>query len=330
MSPPPLVARVPAAFFSVVVSLCGLGGAWRLAAHQGLGPAWVGDALCVVAGVVWVALLVVRGLASVLAPQVVAEESRDALRGPFLGLPGVASLLLGLGVLPHERQAGEWFVWAGLALQLLHALPFVGRLFHRRWPTSALTSAWYLPLVAGGLVGSMAVGALGHAPAARALFLFGCAAWVILAPMVWRRLGAEPLPAPLRSSVAIELAPPAVAGVAWLRLTDGTPDVLALVLFLGALLVLLLLAQRLGWALAGPFTMTRWAWGFPLAAFAQFALLWRAAQPGVWPAGLAWPLLAVATAAVAALTLATLGAAFAGRLLPPPPSPQLAPGERTR
>jgi tellurite resistance protein len=137
------------------------------------------------------------------------------------------------------------------------------------------------------------------------------------AALLLRYLSAGELPAALRPLVAIEIAPPAVALVAWQALEGGAPDAISRGLLGFALFQGLVVARLLGRLREVPFSPAYWAFSFPLAALAAGALRQAAAAPASVAGALALPLFVVANAAIAALAWQTGVALARGRLLPP-------------
>jgi tellurite resistance protein len=83
----------------------------------------------------------------------------------------------------------------------------------------------YLPGGGIGFVGSEAAYAIGLHGIAGLFFGIGVITWVFASSMVLSRLQYRPrLAAPLTPTMAIELAPPAVAGSAYFLLHPGRPD----------------------------------------------------------------------------------------------------------
>ena len=101
---------------------------------------------------------------------------------------------------------------------------------------------YYLPTVAGGLVGAITLSQVHLRALAEASFGLGILSWVLLGSVVLNRLiTAKGLPAALQPLTAIELAPPALAGVAWFALASRGTNVVAYAL--GGYLVLMTLVQ---------------------------------------------------------------------------------------
>lgn len=162
--------------------------------------------------------------------------------------------------------------------------------------------------------------ALGDRTLALVMFGYGVVCWITLGSVVLARLFNQPaLPVPLRPTVAIELAPPVVAGVAWLRLDGGRVDTVALGLA-GYALPMALVQVRLVPLLRGvPFGPGWWALSFPYAAACAYTLQLLAHDrvPGLraWT----WVLLAVVTSGAALLVGRTVAALVRGRFLPTEP-----------
>jgi tellurite resistance protein len=118
-----------------------------------------------------------------------------------------------------------------------------------------------------------------HAPIGLSWFFFGVGIvyWLTLAPMVLHRMVTEPLPPQLKPTQSILIAPPAVAGLAWVSLGHGWADPVSRVQLAVAILHGLLLAGQARELARPAFAVGVWAYTFPLAALAS-ALL--AAQDG--------------------------------------------------
>src|SRR3979490_142784 len=61
--------RVPPAFFRILLCLAGLGGAWRVAARVWQLPSVIGEALMLVAAIVWVLMLALYAAKWIYAPE---------------------------------------------------------------------------------------------------------------------------------------------------------------------------------------------------------------------------------------------------------------------
>lgn len=132
---------------------------------------------------------------------------------------------------------------------------------------------YFLPTVAGAFVAAVTVAQVGFRSAAWAAFGIGVICWLMLGSLLLNRLYFRAqLPDALTPTLAIELAPPTVGGLAWLALggsMTGTD-------ILGGYTVLMVLVQvRLIPKYARlRFEPSFWAFTFPYAATVSYALDW--------------------------------------------------------
>ncbi|MFT7723091.1 MAG: dicarboxylate transporter/tellurite-resistance protein TehA [Roseateles sp.] len=307
---------VPASFFSIVLGLAGLGTGWRAAAQLWDLPAWPGEAVMAVAGAVWLALAALYAWKWWRHGAEARAEAAHPIQGCFVALVPVTAMLVGLAALPHARPLALALCCAGSAAGLAFGAWRHGGLWRGGRSAHATTPALYLPTVAANLVSAMAAGALGWPALAPLFFGAGVLAWLALeSVIVGRLLTGEPLPPPLRPTLGIQPAPPAVALLAYTAVTSGPPDLVARGL-LGYALVQALSALRLLPWIRQPFTPGYWAFSFGATALAAATM--RLAARGGDPVftALAAPLFVAANVLVAGLFLATLLAALRGRLLP--------------
>src|SRR5215207_10010623 len=80
------------------------------------------------------------------------------------------------------------------------------------------------------------------------------------------------LPVSRRATLGIHLAPPAVAAVAYLAVTDGPPDRMAQMLFGYALLQALVILRLAPWLREQAFGPVAWAYTFGVSALPLAAL----------------------------------------------------------
>jgi len=311
---PPLV---PAAFFAMVLGLAGLGSAWRRASQVYGAPAWIGEALMACASLVWALLLVLYAAKWCLARERALDEARHAIQCCFIGLAGVATMLVAGAALPYSRAAAVWLFVPGMLFTVAFAVWRTGALWHGERDEALTTPVLYLPTVGGGFVGATLLAHLGYPDWGQMAFGAAVLSWLAIESVVLRRLYNGPVLAPaLRPSLGIQVAPPAVAGVAYLALTQGPSDMLLHILFGYALLQGMLMLRLLKWISAQPFSMPYWGFSFGLTAIAQVPL--GMVQRGDTGAGaaLALPLFVIANAGMLWLVIGTLRLLASGKILP--------------
>jgi tellurite resistance protein len=308
---------VPASFFGIVLGLAGLGGTWRAAARVWQLPPVIGEALMLVAGIVWAIMLVLYAAKWIYAREEALRELEHPIQCCFVGLIGVATLLISIAVLPHSRLAAEILFAAGASFTLAFGVWRTGILWRGGRDPATTTPVLYLPTVGGAFVTATAAAALGYQDWGQLAFGAGLFSWLAIESVLLHRLyTVASMPAPLRPTLGIQLAPPVVGGVAYLSVTTGAPDMLAYAMLGYGLLQALLLLRLLPWIRQQPFAPSYWAFTFGATALATLPL--RMMERGATGAvGSIAPYLFVgANIVVALIAAATLRLVLQGRLLP--------------
>ena len=312
--------RVPPNFFAMPLGIAGLGEAWE-AARPVLGlPRAVPNAFLAAAALLWLVLVVAylaQGFPRILA------DLRDPVLSPFTSLavitPMVPAAALAEANLTAARVVVVVFAAATIAL---------GGFLTGQWVVGELDQGvahpgYFLPTVAGGLVASYATAEVQLHSLAEALFGIGVLCWLLLGSLILNRLFfTRTLPPPLMPTLAIELAPPAVAGLAWFALNGGTIDLPARVLGGYAVLMALVQLRFLPVYRRLHFSPGFWAFTFSYAAATGDALCWIriTALPGRTALSIA--ALVLITGLVGVIAIRTARLALRGQLLPAaPPAP---------
>ncbi len=321
LAAPPAVAvavRVPTSLFSMVLGLGGLGAAWRAAARTyGTSP-WVADGLLAVSAALWLALLAAQVVKALVARDRLSAELADPVEGALASLAPASLLLVAAGLAGHFPQLALVLFWIGAAAAVASCVWIVGGWLVSRPPVEGVTPAMLLPPVVGNLVAALAAGAVGRTDAGWIFFGAGLISWLVLAGVLLaRHLAAGELPPALRPLLALELAPPAVALVAYQALEGAAPDAVSRGLLGYALLVAAVLVRLGGRFRDVPFAASFWAFAFPVSLLSAGALRQGAASSGSVAAALALPIFVVANAVVAVIAYRTVSAAARGALLPP-------------
>jgi len=311
--------RIPAAFFGIVLGVVGLGNSWRAAAAIWPVPASVGEAISLLGFATWFVLILLYAAKWFIAPKEVTAELEHPIQCCFVGLIGVATMLAGLAILPYSRIATEVLALAGFAITLFFLLWRTGLLWHGGRDPATNTPVLYLPTVAGSFVTAIAAGTLGHADWGQLAFGAGFFSWLAIESVLLHRLLMAPeLAAPLRPTLGIQLAPPAVGSVAYLSVTTGTPDMLAHAMFGYAILQVLIIGRQLPWIMQQPFAGSYWAFTFGLTALSTTALRMTARGDTGAISELAPVIFVLVNIALAIIAVGTLWLLVRGKLLPAP------------
>jgi tellurite resistance protein len=317
MSNPRRIPLVPASFFGIVLGLAGLGGAWR-AAHQLWGlPAWIGETIEGVATLVWASLIALYLLKWTFRRADAIAEAKQPIQCCFIGLVGVATLLIAGAALPHSRLLALILFGVGAIYTVGFGVWRTGGLWMGGRDPSSTTPVLYLPTVAGAFVIATQASALGYGDWSQYAFGIGLLSWLAVESVLWQRLyNAPEMALALRPTLGIQLAPPSVGAVAYLSVTKGTPDLVAHALIGYALLQVLVLARLLPWLRQPTFTASYWAFSFGLVALAT-APIRMILRGDAGPVTLLAPcLFGLANLVVGALAIATLVKLARGQLLP--------------
>jgi tellurite resistance protein len=208
------------------------------------------------------------------------------------------------------------FVFLGGAWVAAFSLWRTGRLWMGGRDHSATTAVLYLPSVAGGFVLASALASLGWPDAGQLAFGAALFSWLAIESVLLHRLYTLPeMPAPLRPTLGIQIASPAVGAVAYLNVGGGQPDFVARALIGYALLQFLILARLWPWLRAAGPTPGWWAFSFGLAALPTAAVKLVAHGDRGIMAWLAPLLSAVGTLAIFAIAAMTLVLLARGKLL---------------
>lgn len=319
MSPPTdthSLPLVPASFYGIVLGLAGLANAWRAAHAAWHLTAVVGEALFAVAAFAWLVITVLYALKWILALEYARAEAAHPVQCCFIGLSGVATLLIAQGALPYARPLAVALFSIGASFTFGFGLWRTGSLWQGGRDAGATTPVLYLPLVAGGFVTAATAGALGWADWGE--FAFGAAlfSWLAIESVLLHRLyTAEPLAVALRPTLGIQLAPPAVGAASYLAI-GGAPGLPVHLLIGYAIFEALLLARLTRWISEAEFGPAYWAFTFGVTALATAATRVAAVERHGAMTTLAAVLFGVANVIVLGIAAGTLRLVLQHRLIP--------------
>jgi tellurite resistance protein len=306
---------VPANFYSIPFGLVGLADVWRFAGDLFGLPASISAVLFLVAGGVFLVLLASFVAKLVLAPATIASELRHPVLGPFSSLLPISGMLLALGLQPYAPGAALVVFWiCFLATALL------GGWLTGQWIVAELDSdkfhpSYILPTVAGGLLGGECAASFGLQGLGWMSFGVGMISWIVLGSLTLNRLFFRPaLPSALIPTLAIEIAPPVVAGNTYFVLTGGRVDLFAYILAGYAVLMALVQLRLVPLYLKLAFTPGFWGFTFSYAAAAGFALRWIGIAHPPASAFLGLAVLTSISLLIGGITVRTLFALAQGKL----------------
>src|SRR3954468_3407234 len=121
-------ARGPLTFFGMPFGLAGLGGCWLTAAEYGLAPPAVGEAILVVAALVWLFVGSRYARDALFDRSAFARDLLDNVAGPFASLAVITPMLLAAeGLYSYAPLAGPVVTDVFIGLTVLLGSWFTGQ-----------------------------------------------------------------------------------------------------------------------------------------------------------------------------------------------------------
>lgn len=318
---PARLVKAPPNLFSIPFGLCGLATVWRSMTELHGTPAAVSAVLFILAAAVWLVLLAAAATRIAPRPRRLVEEITDSALSPFWALPAIVGILLSVGLEPYAEGPAKVLFLVFFVVTILYGGWVTGQWIVGDLDQAKFHPGYFLPTVAGGFVGAEGCAIFGLDGLGWLSFGMGAICWIMLGSVIVNRLFmVRMLPPPLVPTLAIELAPPAVGGLAYLQLHGAVADPIAYV-FAGYTGLMVLVQLRLIPLFArAPFSPAFWSLTFAWCAAAALAIRWLGIEH---PSGeTLWATLVAVTASLLVLAIAarTLVELRRGGFLPPDPA----------
>jgi tellurite resistance protein len=298
--------------FAACFGLAGLASAWTTLMRLVHGPDWPGNALYIVAALVWL-ITAIGYLGNVAAQRRWKQELTDQTMVPFISLLFIVPVLLSVPLAQQARGAGDVVFGCAAAATVLFGAWITGDWIARDGDIRRWHPGYYLPAAAGGLIAGGASAALGFVTLSHVLFGLGVGSYLLLGSIIGQRLFVAPeLPKPLLPTIAIELAPPVVAANSWFAINGGRVDTTAAVISGFALLMVLTQLRLIPLYRTAPFGPAYWAFSFPVAAAVTCGLHWLGPEHVPGATGLGYALVGLLSAGFLLLAARTAVALWRG------------------
>jgi len=312
---------IPPNFFGIAFGLAGLSELWVRAT-----PIWgfsdvVGRVMELVAAVIWLALLLLY--LSKGAKRLV-DDWRSQLFSPFIALAAIVPTLLAGGLCDVNLSVGRVFVIVTSSITIAIGGWLTGQWILNEIEDESIHPGYLLPTATGGLVGSLSA-AEAHIPLlAEAWFGIGIFCYVLTGSVILNRLFLRSrIIAGLTPIIALEVGPPAVAGVAYQAIHPGPVDAFGAALAGFSILMILVQLRLVPMYRQLSFTPGFWSFTFPTAAVALYAVEWlQIGNPGALAAFTAI-VVGTATAIIGAVAARSLLAISRHQFFPPAPAPAI-------
>ncbi|MHC6222747.1 SLAC1 family transporter [Arthrobacter sp. MMS24-S77] len=281
-----LRTRVPLNTLAIPLGLAGLAQVWSVAASALGAPFELGQAFWLVAGISWIWTIAVHMHRGKRTGQPLSHQLTHFAQGPLAALLPIAAMLLGANLHRTIPLAGTVLTLISMGAAAAFAAWILGFWMRGQLPLESVHGGYFLPISAAGLVGALAAAQAGLDWLAVGSFAVGIFFWLVISVFFFLRLALRPtMPAPLLPTLAIMMAPPAVASAAWLTISGGQPDHVFEGLTAITVLMVLIQATLLPRYSALPFSLGFWSFTFPVASVAALAITWlHLLQPPAWQA----------------------------------------------
>jgi tellurite resistance protein len=316
------VVKIPLNLLGIPFGLAGLADIWVTMANYHQVPASIGEALLALAALVWSIVIGAYVRYALLVRGALLADLVDPMAGPFASLALITPMLLAaLGLYPHAASAGAVLVDCFLALTVIVGGWFTGQWIYGRLELDQLHPGYFLPTVAGGMIASFSAAHVGQHRLGEAMFGLGLICWLVLGSIILGRLLIRPsLPEALTPTLAIEVAPAAVASLAYFALNGDRIDFIVAAIGGYGLLMVLAQLRLLPAYLRLRFMPSLWAFTFSWGAVATASLIWLIDSHPPGYRIYSYLLLAGLTAGIGALAGRTGLAVIRRQLLTPPPT----------
>jgi tellurite resistance protein len=313
--------------FGIAFGIAGLAEAWQ-ATEPTLGtPHAVPNALNILAAVIWIVVIVAY---AAQGPRQILTDLLDRTVGPFVPLSSITAMLLAASLSKYSFEAGRALVVVFVIVTIGVGGWMTGQWIVADLDPDAVHPGYFLPTVAGGLIAAYASAQVHLHLLAEASFGIGVLCWVLLGSLLLNRLFFRPtLPPALFPTLAIEVAPPVVAGIAYSALSGGATDTVAYGLAGYGILMVLVQLRLVPLYARLRFGPGFWAFTFSYAATATDALEWIGLKHPAGATAYSAVIVATITAFIVAIAVRTFVAIRHHQFFPvSPPKPAVEPSPR--
>ena len=270
----PAPSRIPLNTLAIPFGLVGYAGTWSSVGVAFHWNGWIAEAFWIIATCALVCTVALHAIRGHRASEALASQLTHPAQGPLAAIVPISVVLLGAHLHLWAPLAGTGLVYGGAVTAAVFAAWLVARWITRPLPIGAIHGGYFLPTVAGGFVVAQALAVVGSFAVATASFAVGVLFWVVIFTIVLARLAfSAPLPDPLVPTLAILVAPPAVAGMAWLAMNGQIIDGVSTALLGATMFMLLIQIALIPTYRRLHFTLGFWSFTFAIASVCSQAII---------------------------------------------------------
>ncbi|MBC7593524.1 MAG: transporter [Kineosporiaceae bacterium] len=292
--------RIPLNTLAIGFGAVGLAGLWTTVSSALRISPIPSELIWISASIVWVWLVIAHLVRGKQSRETLRSQLRHPAQGPIAAIVPVIGMLIGAHLYQHWPSGGTALVIASIVTAAIFAGWILAYWHTGRLTPEAIHGGYFLPTVAAALVAATTSYKVGFPMVAAGAFAVGIIFWIVILTVLLARLAFfPPLPGPLTPTLAIILAPPAVAGTAWFAMHGEKADGVSQGLLGVTVLMLLLQLFLVPVYRKIPFNLGFWSFTFPVAAAATYLIQWLSVASFA-----GWEIVALTVAGVAsALTL---------------------------
>ncbi|MDH6532736.1 tellurite resistance protein [Aurantimicrobium minutum] len=261
------IRHLPIALFTTVMGLGGLTIAtekleFLLDWHAGLSMM-----LLFITAAVWLTVFAAYVTKIIRFPGSVTDELNHPVRLSFFPTTSIGLILIATASYVYFPAFAQGLWWVAVAVQLCFALFILDRWIHREhFSTEHNSPAWFIPIIANLLVPILG-GELGYLEVSYFFFAIGIVFWLpLMAISLNRSFFHAPMPQRLLPTLFIFIVPPSIGFTAWTSMHGGQVDDFGRVMYFFGLFMTMMVITQFRRFIGLPFTITMWAFSFPLAA----------------------------------------------------------------
>ncbi|WP_409049006.1 SLAC1 anion channel family protein (plasmid) [Proteus mirabilis] len=308
-----LIKNTPIALYAIVMGVSGLSLAWMKFQQLYQIDLMISNIIKITASAIWIILSIMYLAKFIKYKEVIKSELSHPLKLNFFAAISIGLLLISSAWYPSSPEFSFYLWTIGCVLNLVFTLLTMNIwLFTSNFRIEQVTPAWFIPVVGNIIVPIVGVH---HADIDVSWFFFsiGAISWAILMPIVlYRLLFCDKLPEPLTPTLFILIAPPSVGCLAYMSLNGGEFDSICKILYFLSLFITILLITRIKKFISLPFSLSSWAYSFPLASITISTLEISSNSNLFIFKPLGWGLLIIVSLIVFILFIRTLKAMFSG------------------
>lgn len=314
----PRLPYFPVSFFSMIMGLSGYTLVWIKIDEQGLldfSPVEIFAALTIALFIVLFTLYTAK---VILHRQSVVNELNHPAMLSFFPTITISLILIGT-FLATWLPSLALLIWqiGGIGQLLLTLLILTRWIHHDHFEIQHISPAWFIPAV-----GNILVPLAGVENASMELnwffFSIGVLFWIVLFTIImYRMIFHHPMPENLLPTLFIMIAPPAVGFISYLHMVPELDNFARFLYYSALFLTLLLLVQTPRFARL-PFSLSWWAYSFPLAAMTVASLMMFEETGKTYFLIISYALVTIVTVVILVLLVKTFNAARHNRICLPP------------